>query len=186
MGGPRRPMDVNLSVVSGKHWTQAEIDDRRNSECKVPPPKTLTPPKWLCDEAKKLFRQYAKLLLDLPAGLVSKLDVGTLARHCDAEYSYSVASQHKEEWLKIASDRFAVLISLGQVASSDPDYEYAKEQVEFWILQMSKLEKICRGGASEMGMTISSRCKLVVPKVEKPAETDPVAALQQRFFGGGM
>ena len=45
---------------------------------------------------------------------------------------------------------------------------------------MARVEKICRGCATELGMTISSRCRLVVPKAEEPAE-DPLEELRRRF-----
>jgi len=45
---------------------------------------------------------------------------------------------------------------------------------------MAKMEKICRGCATELGMTVSSRCRLVVPKVEEAPE-NPIEELRRRF-----
>ena len=91
MSGSRRPMAVNLAS-GGKHWTKAEIEERTATEASVPKP--LTCPKWLSPAAAKLFRAYAKELIS--SGLpVSKLDTGTLARLCDAEWSYSEASRQR-------------------------------------------------------------------------------------------
>lgn len=185
MGGPRRSMDVNLSVVGGKHWTNEEKEQRLNSEVMMPKPDTLKPPKWLGAEAKKLFKGYAKEILDFPAGLVSNLDIGTLARYCDAEATYGEAAKHKDEWLRLASDRFKALLALNQTAKGDYEYDNAKAQVDYWVRQMSKLEKICRGCATEMGMTMSSRCKLVVPQASKPPAVDPLQELQKKFAVGG-
>ena len=186
MPGKRRPMDVNLSVVDGgKHWTQAEIQSRQAAEIKMPKPKAITPPAWLSDPAKKLFRKYAKQLLDFPSGVVSTLDVGTLARYCDCEQSYAEASSQKTAWL----DECARLLcesgadGLPDLAG-DANYSAAKEQLDYWTGQMVKFEKMARSCATEMGMTVSSRCRLVVPKSDqKPAE-DPLAALQRKFMGG--
>lgn len=192
MSGKRRPMDVNLSVVGGgKHWTKDEIRDRESSEVKLPKPKALKPPDWLSDSASKLFKRYAKQLLDFPSGIVSTLDVGTLARYCDCELSYAEASNHKNVWLEVSKRRLEALCQADSVAISKADierfaaaYEEAKSQVDFWSGQMVKFEKIARGCATEMGMTVSSRCRLVVPKSEQTPAVDPLAELQRKLMGG--
>lgn len=187
MPGKRRPMDVNLSVTDGgKHWTKDEIEDRQASEVKMPPLKVLTPPKWLDDDAKKLFRKYAKQLKDFPEGVVSTLDAGTLARYCDCELSYVEASAQKNAWLSVCKDRMEAKRSRGAALddSSDNIYEAAKEQVNFWTSQLAKFEKMARSCATELGMTISSRCRLVVPNVKKEPVADPLALLQKKFQAG--
>ncbi len=189
MAGPKRPMDVNLAVVKGgggKHWTKAEIEERQRSEVKAVKPRSLTPPKWLSKPAAKLFRAYAKELLALPGDVVSKLDTGTLARYCDCEATYGEASRHKEIWMAQLSAQIPNLIGCGEIATQDEIHEREKEyseaqaQLDYWTGQMAKMEKICRGCATELGMTISSRCRLVVPKAEEPAE-DPLEELRRRF-----
>lgn len=188
MSGKRRPMDVNLSVSGGKHWTREEKENRQAQEVKLPKPKTLTPPKWLDDEAKKLFRKYAKMLLEFPSGIISTLDVGTLARYCDCELAYAEASKHKSVWLRFASQRLKAFSDATTLSKPGTDldallaaYHEAEEQVEKWSAQMVKFEKMARSCATEMGMTVSSRCKLVVPKQETPAEDNPLLALQRKY-----
>ena len=194
MAGPRRPMDVNLSVVEpgkGKHWTKAEVEARKASETKLPKPKALKPPAWLSDPAKKLFKSYAKQLLDFPAGIISTLDVGTLGRYCDCELSYAEASAHKSVWLEVAKRRLEAFCNAEAIAVSKEDrqkteqaYEEAKAQVDFWSGQMVKFEKIARSCATEMGMTVSSRCRLVVPKSDTTPTADPLEELQKMFLSG--
>lgn len=193
MAGKRRPMDVNLSVVdgkSGKHWTKAEIEARKASEPKLPKPKALKPPTWLSDPAKKLFRNYAKQLLEFPAGIVSSLDTGTLARYCDCELSYGEASAQKSFWLEVSRRRLEALCDPDGVATPGLDrkqfelaYEESKSQIDFWTGQMVKFEKMARSSATEMGMTVSSRCRLVVPKSDTKDDSDPLAELQQMLLG---
>lgn len=194
MAGKRRPMDVNLSVVEpgkGKHWTKAEVEARQAAEPKLPKPKVLKPPAWLSDPAKKLFKSYAKQLLDFPAGIISALDVGTLGRYCDCELSYAEASAHKSVWLEVAKRRLEALCNANAPAVSTEDrqkteqaYEEAKAQVDFWSGQMVKFEKIARSCATEMGMTVSSRCRLVVPKSDTDPAADPLEELQKMFLSG--
>lgn len=193
MAGKRRPMDVNLSVVEGgggKHWTKAEVEARKKSEPKLPKPKALKPPDWLSDPAKKLFKSYAKQLLEFPTGIISTLDVGTLARYCDCELSYAEASAQKSFWLEVCHRRLEAICCPDALAAPNADrqkledaYEVAKSQVDFWAGQMVKFEKMARSNATEMGMTVSSRCRLVVPKSDTKEEADPLAELQKRLFG---
>lgn len=200
MGGKRRPMDVNLSVVEdggGKHWTKKEIEQREAQEPKLPKPKALTPPEWMSADGKKLFRKYSKMILDFPSGLVSKLDTGTLARYCDCEISYAQASNHKTVWMETASRRLQDLAEAAEAKgvatqetahegyerelNAQTAYSEAEKQVDFWSGQMVKFEKIARSCATEMGMTVSSRCRLVVPKADSSAEKNPLDELLQRF-----
>lgn len=193
MAGKRRPMDVNLSVVDGgkgKHWTTAEVEARKASEPKLPKPKALKPPGWLSEPAKKLFKSYAKQLLEFPTGIISTLDVGTLARYCDCELSYAEASAQKSFWLEVCHRRLEAICCPDALAMPSDDrqklenaYEEAKAQVDFWSGQMVKFEKMARSNATEMGMTVSSRCRLVVPKSGAKEEADPLAELQKQLFG---
>ena len=192
MAGKRRPMDVNLSVVEpgkGKHWTKAEVEARKSSEPKLPKPKALKPPDWLSDPAKKLFKSYAKQLLDFPSGIISTLDVGTLGRYCDCELSYAEASRHKSVWLEVARRRLEALcqepaLPVTDKREAEAAYEEAKAQVDFWSGQMVKFEKIARSCATEMGMTVSSRCRLVVPKSDTAPAADPLEELQKMLLNG--
>ena len=194
MAGKRRPMDVNMAVINGgggKHWTKAEVEARKASEPKLPKPKTLKPPSWLSDPAKKLFKSYAKQLLDFPSGIISTLDAGTLARYCDCELSYAEASAQKSFWLEICRRSLESIcqpdeVSESGTSSSNPEETYlkAEEQVEIWSNKMVKFEKIARSCATEMGMTVSSRCRLVVPKSDTTPEADPLEELQKMFLSG--
>ena len=193
MAGKRRPMDVNLSVVEGgkgKHWTKAEVEARKASEPKLAKPKALMPPKWLSDPAKKLFRSYAKQLLEFPAGIISTLDVGTLAKHCDNEHKYSEASQKAESWsgrLQTYMEEYLCLKANGasakEIREAHEEYAEAKDEVKYYTDLMAKHEKMARSNATEMGMTVSSRCRLVVPKSDTKEEADPLAELQKQLFG---
>lgn len=179
-------MDVNLSVVGGgKHWTKDQIEKRKAQELHLPKPKVLKPPSWLGPDAKKLFKHYAKLLLAFPEGIVSELDTGTLARYCDCELSYAEASAQKDVWLKQCQLLRKQLIETGDwTFVRDDNYEKAEDQVDYWSGQMARFEKICRGCAADMGLTVTSRCKLVVPQVELAPESDPLAELRDKFLGG--
>lgn len=187
MAGTRKPMSVNLSVVDGgKHWTKTEIEQRKASELHLPKPKELKPPKWLDKEAKKLFKVYAKQLLAFPEGIVSELDTGTLGRYCDCELSYAEASAQKSAWMEQCKILRKQIVETGDwsILGEDENYAKAEEQLDYWSGQMARFEKICRGCAADMGLTVTSRCKLVVPQVELAPEVDPLADLREKFLSG--
>lgn len=152
MSGSRRPMAVNLAS-GGKHWTKAEIEERTATEASVPKPVKLTCPKWLSPAAAKLFRAYARELIS--SGLpVSKLDTGTLARLCDAEALFVVAAEKRD----------------AAIAAGD------SSDLTLWMKAIGSCEKIARGAANDLGCTISSRCRMIVPKLDTE-EDDPLARL---------
>lgn len=152
MSGGRRPMAVNLASGS-KHWTKAEIEERQAAEVRVEKPVSFTCPKWLGQDAKKLFRGYAKELL--ASGLpVSKLDTGTLARMCDAEALYAKAVEKRDRAME----------------------EEDGDALALWMKTIGRCEKIARGAANDLGCTVASRCRMVVPKSDTE-EDDPLLRL---------
>ena len=166
MSGTRRPMAVNLAA-GGKHWTKAEIEQREKTEIAVVKPEGLKCPKWLGKEAGKVFRRYAKALL-LSGLPVSELDTLSLARMCDAEVTYGRAAKMRDAALN------------GLEAEDDPEKRAALTlDLATWMKTMGSCEKIARGAANDLGCTIGSRCRLVVPQVEE-LEEDPFEALKRQ------
>ena len=175
MSGGRRPMDVNLAVGS-KHWTKAEIEERKRSAAEVPKAEKLTCPRYLNAQAAKLFRKYAKELC--ASGLpVSRLDTLSLARMCDAESTYAQAAKLRDRVLA-DMDR---LLSGEAALTMDAETRLAELQGDLvtWVKLLGSCEKVARGAANDLGCTVSSRCRLVVPKNEE-AQEDPFEALMLR------
>jgi P27 family predicted phage terminase small subunit len=138
VAGARQP--VELVIAKGKkHLTQAEISERRATEVKAPATK-VTPPRYLPDALKKEFRKVAKELLAI--GIISNLDVEALARFIVAQKMYTDLT------LAILGDTYLL---------RDKDV----------LGNQDKLFKQCRAAASDLGLTISSRCKLIMPKPVK-------------------
>lgn len=138
MARPREPID--LIIAKGKkNLTKKEIEERRVQEIKAPNDK-VEPPSYLPDELKKEFNRIANELIDIE--IMSNLDCEALARFIVSESQYQKVSQ-----------RILKMKTIG------PTYmELIKTQ--------EKLFKMCRQSANDLGLTISSRCKLVVPKKE--------------------
>ena len=159
-------MAVNLAA-GGKHWTKAEIDERTRTEAAVPKAEKLTCPRYLNAQAAKLFRRYAKELC--ASGLpVSKLDTLALGRMCDAEETYARTAKLRD---RVLADIDKLLAQDGPL-TADTEKRLVELQGDLvtWVRLLGSCEKIARGAANDLGCTISSRCRLVVPKVEEAQE----------------
>lgn len=156
MSGKRQPTEV--VVANGrKHLTKAEIAEREAREVKLPTAKTAKPPKWLPEGLRKDFRALGKKLI--AAGLYTDLDADTLGRYLVAHQEYLLATK---QVFKAYADR-------------DP------EEVEDWTRVQERHFKQARNCANDMGLTVTSRCRLVVPEGVGASESDdnPMLALIQ-------
>ena len=139
----RKPKPIDLHMVSGNksHLTKAEIEKRKNSEVKAHCTDVVAPE--YIEEQKHIDRFY-ELAEQLKAiNILADIDYEALARYVIVE------DQHRK----------AIILLTKTIMTSD---DYAK------ILKLQdSLFKQVRSAANDLGLTISSRCKLVVPKVEE-------------------
>ena len=156
MPGPRMATDA-LKARGKKHLSKAEEAQRRAGEVSVAPPKTAKPPKWLPEWLKKDFRALGKRLIE--AGLYTDLDADTLGRYMVAQRQYTAAFQKVQDYLDQED--------LGEAAG--------------WSNLQEKYFKQCRACANDMGLTVTSRCRLVLPQAPEKAgvEENPFLALIQ-------
>lgn len=141
MARPREPIDL-IKAKGKTHLSQSEYDERKAAEIEVPfvdvqPPDYLTGEKQIAK-----FNYYADMLLKL--NIFTQLDVDCLARYIMGEQLY----------LQYTS------LLIGLIRSKDFE-------------QMGKIQGLqdrafrqCQQCARDLGLTISSRCKLVLPNVE--------------------
>ena len=167
MAGQRQPTD--LVVMKGKkHLTKAEIEARKNSEVIAPNDK-VKPPAYLTADLKKKFRKLAKELLEIK--LIANVDCDALARLLIAQ----------EQYIEITAQirKTPLMLDIPVYETRENSDTGENEQVQVGTLQVVNGErerlmiiqdrcmKQCRQGASDFGMTVSSRCRLVVPKADK-------------------
>ena len=117
-------------------------------EAQVERPKTVKVPKWIPEDLKKEFRTLGRKLL--AAGLYTDLDADTLGRYLVAQHQYILAAQEA-----------------GQ-ALSRRDQEGADD----WGKIQERYFKQARNCANDMGLTVTSRCRLVVPDAPQKGEED--------------
>lgn len=170
MAGQRQPTD--LVVMKGKkHLTKAEIEARKNAEVVAPNDK-VKPPAYLTLEQKKKFRKLSKELLEIK--LIANVDCDALARLLIAQDQYIEITD------KIRETPLMVDVPVYEMRENPDTGEQERVQVgtrevvngerERLMIIQDRCMKQCRQGASDFGMTVSSRCRLVVPKAK---ETKP-------------
>lgn len=146
MSGQRQPIEL-VKAKGAKHLTKAEIEERENSEIK-PITDHITAPEYLTKKQKETFYRIADQLKALR--IMGETDVDALARYITANDFYIEAVK------KMRS----------KTVKDDPVLfgSWAKIQERYF--------KQCRSAANDLGLTISSRCRLVVPerKTETPKE----------------
>ena len=138
MPGPRQPTDL-VKANGRKHLSQAEEDERRDREVHVPPPDRAQPPNWLLKKFHREFAEIGEILRQ--AGLYTELDRDVLGQFL------------------VARDRWVRADKLASAAIRDKDEKLAKE----WTGVQAAYFKQCRQCAEAMGLSVSSRCRLVVP-----------------------
>ena len=142
MARPREPIDL-IKAKGKKHLTKAEYEERKEQEIEVPFT-DITPPEYLTGTKQlEKFKYYADMLVKI--GIFTQLDVDCLARYVMGEQLY----------LQYTS----LLIEL--IKSKDYD-QLGKIQG----LQ-DKAFKQCQQCARDLGLTISARCKLIVPQTDE-------------------
>jgi len=145
MARPREP--INLLIAKGKkHLTHAEINARAEAEISAPCD-DVKAPKYLPAKLRREFDKIAKQLMDIK--IMTNLDVDALARFLIAREIYvTLSKQILKEPRLMMTDKYS------QIA-----------------INQDKAFKQCAIAARDLGLTISSRCKIAIPKKEEEPES---------------
>ena len=151
-----------LSVIQGKgrsnHITKAEAERRMAHEEKMRGfTDDVKPPSYLTSSQKKEFEKIANELMRLE--IFSNLDVDALARYIDS----------KTEYIKVTKE-------LRKIKKPSDDIKLYSDL----RINRNTFYNECRSAASDLGLTITSRLKLVLPKTE---EEKPMSEAERRFGG---
>ena len=146
MAGQRQPTELVLAK-GAKHLTKQEIKERLEREVK-PIMDNIIAPSYLTKKQKDEFNTIADQLKKLK--IMGETDVDALARYIIAKdfYINAVKQMRKTE------------------VKNDP-YKF-----ESWAKIQERYYKQCRTSANDLGLSISSRCKLVVPETNKETPKD--------------
>ena len=154
MAGPRQP--IQLVMAKGKkNLTKKEIADRLDTEL-APITDDLSAPIYLTPTEKSRFEKIAVQLDKL--GILGETDTETLARYVIAQIQYE----------KITKQLRTVLNK-----SPNSTSDTYMEELNAWIETQESLSKLqnrsftqAQTAAAALGVTISSRCTLIAPKVD--------------------
>ena len=150
MAGQRQPIEL-LKAKGKKHLTKAEIAERENNEIK-PVCDNLSPPE--CLTTKKQREGFCLIVEQLKElKIVNITDTDAIARYVIAYEMYVKLSKQIQK-SEVIKDPYVL------------DAYYKNQDRAF---------KQCRQCAVDLGMTISSRCKLVVPKTAEKAKENKFA-----------
>ena len=146
MARPRQP--TNLILAKGtKHFTKEEIKERLSSEIQ-PIDDNIIAPDFLTKKQTEEFYKISDQLKKLK--IMGETDVDALARYVVANDFYINAVK------KMRSTE----------VKNDPILFGA------WAKIQERYFKQCRACANDLGLTISSRCKLVVPATKEPPKKE--------------
>ena len=152
MSGARQPT-VLLELKGKKHFTKAELEERKNSEVSAEAD-NIVPPDYL---TKKQAGEFLTLSDELKrCEIMTNLD-------CDALARFVVARSDYADYVKLMRSIPKTVDNLQELKEADK------------LKRGAFLD--CNTAAKELGMTISSRCKLVVPKKEENRPINKFAAM---------
>jgi len=166
-GRNKQPLQVILGNGRSKHLTKDDIKKRQKHEEKMRgPTENIEIPSYLTAAQKKEFAEIAEKLVALE--IFSELDVDSLARYLDSKHQYL---QLVKDIRKIKPTETVEQENGKKITIANEDYPK---------LQRTKntLFNECRSAATDLGLTITSRLKLVIPS---PSTVEGKTEAQKRF-----
>lgn len=166
-GRNKQPLQVILGNGRSKHLTKDEINKRQKHEEKMRgPTENIEIPSYLTTAQKKEFAEIAEKLVALE--IFSELDVDSLARYLDSKHQY----------LQLVKDIRKIKPTVTVEQENGKKITIANE--DYPKLQRTKntLFNECRSAAVDLGLTITSRLKLVIPS---PSTVEGKSEAQKRF-----
>ncbi len=157
----REPIEL-LEAKGRKHLTKAEKEERRSSQVR-PTLDDITAPKFLTAALKRRFGKIAAQLMKIQ--IMGDTDVEVLARYVVSQDQYEQATKELRSVRKEIPKR--------DEFGSKAEYFEAVETWDGLVDRITRRQdthfKQAQAAARELGLTISSRCRLQVPQApEKP------------------
>lgn len=152
-GRPKEP--INLIMAKGKkHLTKAEIKERQEKEIRTDYI-NVKPPEYLNQDEKEEFNRIAKILLDI--GIITELDEDCLAHYLISNTTYV-------KYTKKIRELENQLLKAKKIEKKNK----ILSDIDLYLTYQARALKQCRACANDMGLSISSRAKLVMPPSKDP------------------
>lgn len=164
MAGGKQPLKL-IMHKGKKNLTKAEIAKREAEEIDAPAD-NIQPSDMLPKDLHEPFNRISGELIRI--GIMSNLDVDALERYLMAKKLYdSITLELLETPHTIKTETF-------EEGSEEAIIDVEENEVYTKLLNnQTKLAKQCREAASDLGLTIASRCRLVVPQGKDDKPKDP-------------
>ena len=168
-GRNKQPLQVILGNGRSKHLTKDDIKNRQKHEEKMRgPTENIVAPAYLTAAQKKEFAELAETLVGLE--IFSVLDVDSLARYLDSKYQYL---QLVKDMRKMKPTETVELPNGKKVTIANEDYPKLARVKNTLFTE-------CRSAAADLGLTITSRLKLVIPQSQN---VEGKSEAEKRFGG---
>ena len=152
-GNQKQP--INLIMAKGKkHLTKAEIEKRQKTEIHTDHI-DVTAPEYLTEEQKTEFYRIAKILLDI--GIITELDEDCLAH-------YLISNSNYVNYTKKLNELNG---KLARARKTEKKKDYMSK-IDLYLTYQDRALKQCRACANDLGLSISSRARLVMPEAKEP------------------
>lgn len=156
-GRPKQPLAVIQGKGRSNHLTKEEIKKRQEHEERMKGrTDNITAPSYLTKKQKEEFYRIADELIELE--IFTNLDVDNLARYIDS----------RDQYIKVTR----ALRAMKAVNDGEANDDYAKLQ-----RTRNTLFTECRNAAGDLGLSITSRLSLVIPKKEE----EEVSEFERKF-----
>jgi len=156
-GRPKQPLAVIQGKGRSNHLTKEEIKKRKEHEERMKGrTDNIVAPSYLTKKQKEEFYRIADELIELE--IFTNLDVDNLARYIDS----------RDQYIKVTR----ALRAMKAVNDGEANDNYAKLQ-----RTRNTLFTECRNAAGDLGLSITSRLSLVIPKKEE----EEVSEFERKF-----
>lgn len=178
MSNPRQPVEL-VAYKGRKHLTKEELAQRRSSEVTAPAD-DIRPPDYLNKKQKAEFDQLSAQLAEI--GIFGNIDAGVLARYCVAHSLYArytkllrTLPRKKARKLREQAEAAGTAAELAGLT----DEELALELEGDLTLLQTRYFNQCDVCARALGLSITSRCRLVVPKAPEAPRSNKFAQFEK-------
>ena len=169
---PNQKQPIDLTLYKGrKHLTKEEIAERRASEIHAPSD-NIAPPRFLNSKQKAEFERLVAELA--PLDIVSNLDTGELARYCVALSLYERYTKRLQQSPKKKANRLRrEAVDAGAPIPDDMSDDELALDLELDLAKLQdKYFQQCETTARALGLSITSRCRLIIPKAPPDPKTN--------------
>ena len=158
MPRPKEPIEL-IKAKEKSHYSKKDLGEREEAEARPSEPiKQLRAPDWLPKSLRPQFKKVADQVLDMLPNTVARTDAESIAKWCVTSAQWLEATKYLQDALN----------------EGDVD-----EAGKWSVIQAKTFNQAERLG-KDLGLTISGRCQLIVPKAKTKEDENPFLKMMGR------